>query len=138
MDPVLDPFRDRHHQGATINRIGPNFGKKQCDFCCRVWPCDAALLLVEADRLNVLLLAEYEDNKAAADAYTDGFVKGAKRTTYDAVEAVKGLQSWGSIHSCWDDHEGPNGSHLDGTPCDDYNREVVDRVEVLAVLGLDR
>jgi len=47
---------------------------------------------------------------------------------------IRGLRSWGSVHSCWDDHEGPDGTHLDGSPCADYEREVVDRAAVRAIV----
>ena len=45
----------RHHPGAVINRIGPHFGKQQCDYCIRPWPCDAATLAVEVERLRKAL-----------------------------------------------------------------------------------
>ena len=41
---------DRHKSGAVINRIGPNFGKPQCDYCVRVWPCDASVYRARADK----------------------------------------------------------------------------------------
>jgi hypothetical protein len=44
-DPRLAELTERHHRGAIINRIGPNMGKAQCDYCVRPWPCDAAQLL---------------------------------------------------------------------------------------------
>jgi hypothetical protein len=53
-DMDLDDIRARHHPGATINRIGPDFGKRQCDYCTRVWPCDAGTLVAEYEELEAI------------------------------------------------------------------------------------
>ena len=62
-----DDLRARHRPGAVINRIGPDFGKAQCDRCCRVWPCDAGILLATVDRLRA----------EANTAYRQGLIDGA-------------------------------------------------------------
>jgi hypothetical protein len=50
----LDAIRARHRPGATINRIGPDFGARQCDYCCRVWPCDAGTLVADNEELEAI------------------------------------------------------------------------------------
>lgn len=49
-------------------------------------------------------------------------------------EAVERLPLTFSQHSCWDNHEGLDGAHLDGSPC--HDRVTGQSVSLVAVLDL--
>jgi len=47
-------------------------------------------------------------------------------------ERIRGMPSVATQHSCWDNHEGPNGSHAGGEPC--LDRVLWDGIDRAAVL----
>jgi transposase-like protein len=44
-DERLAAIEASHRPGVTVNRIGPDFGKRPCQDCRRAWPCDTAIVL---------------------------------------------------------------------------------------------
>jgi hypothetical protein len=52
----------------------------------------------------------------------------------DLRRGVEGVRAGLTTHTCWDDHDGPDGSHADGLPCLDKPEDMVSRAAVLALI----
>ena len=79
---------------------------------------DRRLLLAEVDRLADIIRYDW-----SALAERERISEGVKR-----------LKSTVALHTCWDNHEGIGGLHMDGTTCDDQMYDMVGRSDVLAVV----
>ena len=86
-----------------------------------------------------LLGEDIRNVRAAIESFPNGHVfpegTDTEARLRAARAAIEALPSVATQHSCWDNHDGPDGGHADGSPCRDRVLwDGIDRAAVLAAL----